>query len=59
MYEAKSLNTDDDIVDDDSYDDYELLIAFIEYLETFKWIIKCSYTLSQKVFTYYILRTVN
>jgi len=31
MYRAKSINADDD----DSYDDYELLIASIEYLETF------------------------
>ena len=29
MYEAKSLNADDDIIVDDSYDDYELLIASI------------------------------
>jgi hypothetical protein len=35
MYKAKGLNAADDIVDDDSYDDYELLIASIEYLKTF------------------------
>ena len=59
MYEAKSLNADDDIVGYDSFDDYELLIASIEYLEIFTWIIKCSYRLSQNVFTYCILGTVN
>jgi hypothetical protein len=35
MYDPKSLNADDDIVDDDIYCDYELLMASIEYLETF------------------------
>ena len=59
MYGAKSLNADDDIVVDDNYDDYELLIASVGYLETFTWIIKRSYRLTQNVFTYYILRTVN
>jgi len=35
MYGAKSLNADDDIVVDDNYDNYELLIASVGYLETF------------------------
>jgi hypothetical protein len=59
MYEAKSLNSDDEIVDYDSYYDYELLITSIEHLETFEWIINCSYRLPQNIFAYYILRTVN
>jgi len=35
MHEDKSLNADDGIVDDDSFDDYELLTASIKHLEIF------------------------